>query len=191
MSKIKFYEITESQLPIEGEIGALYFTTDTLEMYKTLNDLSVVKYTDIIIFSLEQQRTSLFAPLNNKFYYVKETKSMWFYDDEWILVSSSTINDGSNITLDTTSFNKNLNSNVNTVQKLAEAIDNLSIVDSSADVTDIRINMIDMAIELETLKNSTLTGVDSNIVVETFINTNDITLLHGTYDSVNKKVVLD
>lgn len=84
MSTLKLYEIPESHIPIEGEIGALYFTTDTFELYKTMSDLSIQKYTDIIILSTEQQRLDLLVPLSEKFYYIKETKIMWFYDGiEW------------------------------------------------------------------------------------------------------------
>lgn len=53
-----------------------------------------------------------------------------------------------------------------------------------------KLNIVDLAIELETLKGATLTGVSANIFVETFINLDDITLLHGAYDNMNKQVYL-
>lgn len=56
--------------------------------------------------------------------------------------------------------------------------------------TNINLNIIDMAVELETMKGATLNGVDANIFVETFTNLNDINLMRGGYDSVNKRLVL-
>ncbi|OKO91412.1 hypothetical protein BRO54_2689 [Geobacillus proteiniphilus] len=50
--------------------------------------------------------------------------------------------------------------------------------------------MIDMAVELETLKGATLNGVTANIFIETFQNLNDINLMNGIYDSTNKRLVL-
>ena len=52
------------------------------------------------------------------------------------------------------------------------------------------VNIIDIAVELETLKGATLNGVTANIFVETFTNLNDINLMNGIYDSVNKRLVL-
>jgi hypothetical protein len=58
------------------------------------------------------------------------------------------------------------------------------------DLTPIDLNIIDLAINLETLKGAILTGVAANIFVETFQALTDITLSHGIYDAVNKKVYL-
>jgi hypothetical protein len=64
------------------------------------------------------------------------------------------------------------------------------VVPVAVDLTPIDLNIIDLAINLETLKGSILTGVAANIFVETFQALTDITLSHGTYDAVNKKVYL-
>ncbi|GGJ68303.1 phage-related tail fiber protein [Anoxybacillus voinovskiensis] len=56
--------------------------------------------------------------------------------------------------------------------------------------TNINLNIIDMAVELETLKGATLNGVTANIFIETFTNLNDINLMNGIYDSANKRLVL-
>ena len=56
--------------------------------------------------------------------------------------------------------------------------------------TNINLNIIDMAVELEMLKGATLNGVTANIFVETFTNLNDINLMNGVYDSTNKRLVL-
>jgi hypothetical protein len=52
------------------------------------------------------------------------------------------------------------------------------------------LNIMDLAVNLETFKGATLTGVTANIFVETFLSLTDITLSHGIYDSTNKKVYL-
>ena len=62
--------------------------------------------------------------------------------------------------------------------------------DAESKFTNINLNIIDMAVELETLKGATLNGVDANIFVETFTNLNDINLMRGGYDSVNKRLVV-
>lgn len=58
------------------------------------------------------------------------------------------------------------------------------------ELTHLNINVIDMAVELETLKGATLNGVTANIFIETFQNLNDINLMNGVYDSTNKRLVL-
>ncbi|MFT4413178.1 hypothetical protein ACLM5H_04880 [Fredinandcohnia humi] len=62
--------------------------------------------------------------------------------------------------------------------------------DTAEVVRALRINQINLAMELETLKRATLTGVDANIFVETFVNTEDITLSNGMYDSTNQKIYI-
>ncbi|MED1790788.1 MULTISPECIES: hypothetical protein [Brevibacillus] len=53
-----------------------------------------------------------------------------------------------------------------------------------------QLNFIAATIEQETKNNANLTGVDANIVIETFRNLDDINLLEGAFDSVNQKVYL-
>lgn len=59
-------------------------------------------------------------------------------------------------------------------------------------VTNLRLNVIDMAIELETVKNATLTGVTANMAIETFLDVSDIVSLNSAlkFDSDNQKVYL-
>lgn len=70
-----------------------------------------------------------------------------------------------------------------------EALD-AKVSTTTGDVTTQNLNIIDLAINLETLKASVLTGVNANIFVETFQSLNDISMTHGIYDSVNKKIYL-
>ncbi|PUF85658.1 MULTISPECIES: phage tail protein [unclassified Geobacillus] len=67
---------------------------------------------------------------------------------------------------------------------------NAHLADTASKFTNINLNIIDMAVELETLKGATLNGVTANIFIETFQNLNDINLMNGIYDSTNKRLVL-
>lgn len=64
------------------------------------------------------------------------------------------------------------------------------LADNEQQFLDVNLNIIDMAVELETLKGATLNGVTANIFIETFQNLNDINLTHGIYESENKRLVL-
>jgi hypothetical protein len=77
-------------------------------------------------------------------------------------------------------------------QGIKDAHDLIAGVDEATaqSVRDIRLNMIDLSIELETLKGATLNGVTANIFVESFQTLDDITLLHGAFDAVNEKIYL-
>ncbi|GIO03214.1 hypothetical protein J5TS2_38820 [Brevibacillus halotolerans] len=54
----------------------------------------------------------------------------------------------------------------------------------------IRINMVDIALELEMWTQATLNGVTSNLFIETFETIEDITLQKGKYDKDNRKLYL-
>lgn len=58
------------------------------------------------------------------------------------------------------------------------------------EIIDTNSNLIDVAIELEMLKASSLTGVNANIMIETFQNLNDVELVNGIYDSTNKRIYI-
>ncbi|RAT94520.1 hypothetical protein ASG16_030570 [Brevibacillus sp. Leaf182] len=53
-------------------------------------------------------------------------------------------------------------------------------------------NILEMALELETVKGAVLNGLTSNIYIESFIDLEDVNLLNGAtkHDSTNKKVYL-
>lgn len=70
--------------------GCVYFVDDTKELFFDFDSKrSEVK--DILVLEKESERTSiLFVPLN-KFYFILETKILWFYKDgTWYQVSQST-----------------------------------------------------------------------------------------------------
>ena len=75
------------------------------------------------------------------------------------------------------------------VNAINEVLNNLT--SHLADFVTLEINQLDTAIELEILKGSILTGVDSNICIETFQNINDVVITHGSYNSTNKRVELN
>ena len=77
----------------------------------------------------------------------------------------------------------------NAVKQVNDALASHS-VETASKFTNINLNIIDMAVELETLKGATLNGVTANIFVETFTDLNDINLMKGIYDSTNKRLVL-
>ncbi|NQF16239.1 hypothetical protein HPY31_20365 [Brevibacillus sp. HB1.3] len=54
------------------------------------------------------------------------------------------------------------------------------------------VNLLGVAIELETLKGAVLNGLTKNIFIETFMGLEDVKLLNGStkHDSVNEKVYL-
>lgn len=79
-------------------------------------------------------------------------------------------------------------SNVNLIS--LEQTLNEHLVETTSKFTSLNVNMIDMAVELETLKGATLNGVTANIFIETFQNLDDINLMNGIYDNVNKRLVL-
>jgi hypothetical protein len=66
--------------------------------------------------------------------------------------------------------------------------DNLSAL--TVDLTSQNLNIIGMAIEIETLKGSLLTGVNDDVSIEKFINTDNVIISSGTYDSLNYNVYI-
>lgn len=75
----------------------------------------------------------------------------------------------------------------NAVKTVNDALASHS-AETAQQFTNMNINMIDMAVELETLKRATLNGVASNIFIETFQTIDDINLFNGIYDSTNKRL---
>nr|WP_251127240.1 hypothetical protein [Exiguobacterium sp. s162] len=59
-------------------------------------------------------------------------------------------------------------------------------------IKDLRINQLNLTLELETIKGSNASGVGSNIFVESFVNTNDVVSLNNSmkFDGVNGKIYI-
>lgn len=67
--------------------GAIYFVEDTKELFYDYNG-SRLAIKDILILDKEEDRTSiLFVPLN-KFYFVLETSTLWYYKSKWYKISN-------------------------------------------------------------------------------------------------------
>lgn len=67
--------------------GAIYFVEDTKELFYDYNG-SRLAIQDILILDKEEDRTSiLFVPLN-KFYFVLETSTLWYYKSKWYKISN-------------------------------------------------------------------------------------------------------
>lgn len=67
--------------------GAIYFVEDTKELFYDYNG-SRLAIQDILILDKEEDRTSiLFVPLN-KFYFVLETSTLWYYKCKWYKISN-------------------------------------------------------------------------------------------------------
>lgn len=84
-----------------------------------------------------------------------------------------------------TKVNQHLEQNdahtVEQISGLRELLDN-----TTADTSSLQSNLLGLAIELEMLIAAELTGVDSNVFIETFQNVDDLTILNGAYNSVRK-----
>lgn len=66
----------------------IYFSTDTHELI--ISDGSIkFSVSDIEILNNDSDRTSLLAPLN-KFYYVKDTNALWYYNGSWSQLNRGT-----------------------------------------------------------------------------------------------------
>jgi hypothetical protein len=116
MGKVIFKQCAKSNLPLVESKDTLVFCTDTLELYKGDGN-SLNKYSDIIILENENDRESLFIPLSNKFYYVKESNRLYFYGDDWCKIGGDSIekvniSTNSNITLSTNKLYDIISANV-------------------------------------------------------------------------------
>lgn len=69
-----------TQLPISE--GQFLMTSDTKNVFYDLAG-ERIQLTDIIELDTEVQRQAILAPLN-KFYFVKDTGSLWRYNNEWL-----------------------------------------------------------------------------------------------------------
>lgn len=70
---------------------------------------------------------------------------------------------------------------IDNIEGLQDALDN-----TVADTSNLQSNLLGLAIELEMLKAAEITGVDSNIFIETFQNVDDLLVLNGAYNTTGK-----
>jgi len=79
-----------STIPIIS--GALTFIEDAQNCYIDTPDNTRIQITDIIYLDTEVKRLAITNPIQNKAYFVKESKIMYRYDIKWLKISSYNIN---------------------------------------------------------------------------------------------------
>ncbi|WP_432662450.1 hypothetical protein R9X47_18155 [Wukongibacter baidiensis] len=76
-------------------------------------------------------------------------------------------------------------------QALQQLIDNDMTLENQTNeaVRSLKLNQLDIAVELETLKGAVLTGVNANVMVQTFSDLEG-TLIQGIYNNMEKKLIV-
>lgn len=86
---VVFIQALESELssiPISN--GQIIFVKDHKNILWDVDNLRI-ELTQAIILNKETDRTSILAPLPNKFYYVVETNTLYYYGNDWIVINES------------------------------------------------------------------------------------------------------
>lgn len=73
------------ELPIKD--GQIIFVKDKKKVALDLNGKRTF-YNEITTFNEDQERQELLAPINGCFYFVVKTAVLWFYQDEWIQITT-------------------------------------------------------------------------------------------------------
>lgn len=73
------------ELPIKD--GQIIFVKDKKKVALDLNGKRTF-YNEIVTFSEDQERQELLAPISGCFYFVVNTAVLWFYQDEWIQITT-------------------------------------------------------------------------------------------------------
>lgn len=71
--------------------GQYIIVTDTKDSYLDTSENTRIKISDFIILGEDSDRTGLLAPLTGKFYFVINTKSLWYYNAEWLKVTGDDV----------------------------------------------------------------------------------------------------
>lgn len=74
------------KLPIRD--GQIIFVKDKKKVALDLNGKRTF-YNEIVTFENDQERIDLLAPINGCFYFVIDTAILWFYQDEWVQITTS------------------------------------------------------------------------------------------------------
>lgn len=89
---VRFIELDESQLSqLPLKPGTLIYTKDSLNQYLD-TDTERIQITDLIVLANDSEREDILVPLGEKFYYIKDTKKVWMYDDgqlEWYCLNET------------------------------------------------------------------------------------------------------
>lgn len=83
---------TGDKLPdLEIKNGQLIFIPNSYKIALDFNDTRNF-FNQVEIIDTEEERTALSPPRENTFYFVIETKILWFYRDSWIRVTADAKN---------------------------------------------------------------------------------------------------
>lgn len=83
MTRVRFSEAPKATIDKQSIVnGRIYISSDTKEFFCDIANGERIKICDIEILDDDESRTSLLAPLN-KFYYVLNTKKLWYYNNDW------------------------------------------------------------------------------------------------------------
>lgn len=74
------------KLPIRN--GQVIFVKDKKKVALDLDGKRTF-YNEIVTFDTDQERLDLLAPINGCFYFVIATAILWFYQDEWVQITTS------------------------------------------------------------------------------------------------------
>ncbi|HAU85038.1 MAG TPA: hypothetical protein DCW90_05945 [Lachnospiraceae bacterium] len=74
------------KLPIRN--GQVIFVKDKKKVALDLDGKRTF-YNEIVTFDTDQERLDLLAPINGCFYFVITTAILWFYQDEWVQITTS------------------------------------------------------------------------------------------------------
>ena len=74
------------KLPIRD--GQIIFVKDKKKVALDLDEKRTF-YNEIVTFENDQERIDLLAPINGCFYFVIDTAILWFYQDEWVQITTS------------------------------------------------------------------------------------------------------
>lgn len=87
MSKVVFKQGEVRNLPKEASPNVLLFTTDTGELFKGQGTgKPLLKFSSLIILETENMKSKLINPINDKMYFVKDSKTLYIYLSEWVKV---------------------------------------------------------------------------------------------------------
>ena len=92
---VVFIEALESELSsIPVSNGQIIFVKDHKSILWDVDSLRI-ELTQAIILDTETDRTSILAPLPNKFYYVVETNVLYYYGSDWVVINEGSSGGGS------------------------------------------------------------------------------------------------
>ena len=89
MTRVRFSKAPKATIDKQSIVnGRIYISSDTKEFFCDTTNGERIKICDIEVLNDDKSRTSLLAPLN-KFYYVLDTKKLWYYNNDWNQIGPS------------------------------------------------------------------------------------------------------